>query len=93
MLRVPVNSLPLHFVATVDKSAQKGESCKMNETNSRDHLLNGAIKEYRRMAEGAKADAAKCLDAEKEHYLALSKSLVGLADALQGRAISLPSQL
>jgi hypothetical protein len=60
----------------------------MNETNSRDRLLSGAINEYRRMAEGAKADAAHCLDAEKEHYLALSKSLVGLADVLQGRAIS-----
>ena len=35
----------------------------MNDTNH-DHLLRRAIKEYWRMAEGAKADAANCLDVE-----------------------------
>jgi|HubBroStandDraft_6_1064221.scaffolds.fasta_scaffold746357_2 hypothetical protein len=64
----------------------------MNDTNHpRDRLLREAIKEYRRMAEGAKNDAEHCLNAERDHYLAVSKSLVGLADMLQGRAISNPS--
>jgi hypothetical protein len=43
------------------------------------------------MAEAAKNDADHCLNVEREHYLALSKSLVGLADALQGRALANPS--
>jgi len=50
-----------------------------------DWLLRGTIQEYRRMAEGAKKDAADTKNAaHREYYLALAKSLIELADSLQG---------
>jgi hypothetical protein len=50
-----------------------------------DYLRRGTIKEYRRMAEGAKKDAANSKNpAHREYYLALAKSLIELADSLQG---------
>jgi hypothetical protein len=59
----------------------------MNHTlDPSDYLLRATIKEYRRMAEGAKKEAADCQDpTHKERYLALAKSLMELADSLQGR--------
>jgi hypothetical protein len=65
----------------------------MNDTNHpRDRLLRESINEYRRMAEGAKNDAAHCKKASHgEYYIALAKSLIDLADSLQGR--ELPNQL
>jgi hypothetical protein len=58
----------------------------MNDTpDTNDWLLRGTIKEYRRMAEGAKKDAADSkITAHREYYLALAKSLIELADSLQG---------
>ena len=50
----------------------------------RDRLLREIINEYRRMAEGAQNDATNCKGAViRERYLALSKALTELADALQ----------
>ena len=59
----------------------------MNDTSRPpDYLLRATINEYRRMAEGAKKDAADSKDAvHRENYLALAKSLIELADSLQGR--------
>jgi hypothetical protein len=49
-----------------------------------DWLRRGTIEEYRRMAEGAKKDAAETKNtAHREYYLALAKSLTELADSLQ----------
>jgi hypothetical protein len=59
----------------------------MNDNpNPRDYLLRGTINEYRRMAEGAKRDTADSKNtAHRENYLTLAKSLIELADSLQGR--------
>jgi hypothetical protein len=52
----------------------------------RDHLLRVMIVEYRKMADGAKNDAAKCTDIViRDRYLALSKAFADLADALERR--------
>jgi len=49
-----------------------------------DWLLRGTIQEYRRMAEGAKKEAADTKNtAHREYYLALAKSLIELAESLQ----------
>ena len=58
----------------------------MNDTlDPNDWLLRGTIKEYRRMADGAKKDAADSKNkAHREYYLALAISLTELADSLQG---------
>jgi hypothetical protein len=63
---------------------------QMNDTNHpRDRLLRESINEYRRMAEGAKNDAAHCRNpCHEEYYIALAKSLNDLADSLQGRPLA-----
>jgi hypothetical protein len=49
-----------------------------------DWLRRGAIQEYRRMAEGAKKEAADTKNTtHREYYLALAKSLIELAESLQ----------
>ena len=59
---------------------------RMNDApDPNDWLLRGTIKEYRRMAVGAKKDAADSKNpVHGEYYLALAKSLIELADSLQG---------
>ena len=52
----------------------------------RNRLLRETINEYRRMAEGAQKDATGAKNAlVQERYLAVAKSLIELADALQDR--------
>ena len=76
--------LELETGAAAKSMLQVGHDRMNNRPDPCDYLLRATIKEYRRMAEGAKRDAADCESpSRRERYLALAKSLIELADSLE----------